>query len=82
MTTLTNTAEQERAAIAERAIAELQDMSENWSVETSLSQMSGKIAFAPMGKRAAAIEALCRLAFEEGFYRAAIMRRDHLKGVE
>lgn len=69
------TAEQERAA--QRAIAELQDISENWSVETCLAQMAAKVAVAPDEKRAFAIEALCRLAFEEGFYRAALMRDHH-----
>jgi len=67
---------EEREAIAQRALAELQDMSENWSVETSLAQMAAKIADAPKEKRAQAIEAISRLAFEEGFYRAAISRPD------
>jgi hypothetical protein len=70
--------EVEREASAKRALAELQDLSENWSLETSLAQMSKTVAAAPDHKRAGAIEALCRLAFEEGFYRAAVSFSDHL----
>lgn len=60
---------------AYRAIDELQALSEGWSVETFLRRSAAKIAACEsMAKRAEAIEALCRLSFEEGYYRAAISR--------
>lgn len=60
---------------AQRAIAELQALSDNWSIETFLDDAACKIAACEsMAKRREAIEALCRLSFEEGYYRASTVK--------